>query len=267
MYTTQEQKDIYVEKLFSDLVLFEWDVLHVSSNTDRIEVMEIIAEDLVHHTLKEELNFLFVNDVEKLNFTNIKNHIFKQIINEWLTFCDDVLMYPKDDAIAVVKEGDRVKFVYDIVNNYFDKYQRFIYSEIIDTFFALFIQTPITKNRQILIERVLQSKLNSSKDSQKMHKFTQVFSRVKIAQDKKNHDMNLLNIKVKELMGNLSVDENIEFDEDNEVLLDIEDCEYDIAELEETGIYEFDDLLAGLRDDMISSMIKEIGQAKNSPIR
>jgi len=256
MYKTQEQKNAYVDKLFADVVLFEWDVLHVSSNTDRIEVMEIVAHDLVHETLKNELNFLHVNAVDKLNFSNVKNHIFKQMINEWLTFCDDVLMYPRDDAIAVVKEGHRVKFIYNIVNEYFEKYQRFIYIEIIDTFFSLFERTPITKNRQILIERVLQSKLNASKDLQKMHKFTQVFSRVKIAQDKKKYELNILNSKVKELMGNLSVVDSIELDKDNEILLDIEDCEYDIQELEETGIYEFDDLLAGLRDNMISSMIK-----------
>ena len=266
MYKTQEQKDAYVEKLFSDVVLFEWDVLHVSSSTDRIEVMELIAQDLVHNTLKNELNFIYVHDVKKLDFSNIKSYIFKQMINEWLTFCDDVLMYPKDDAIAVVKQGERIKFIYDIVNNYFDKYQRFIYSEIVDTFFSLFVRTPVTKNRQILIERVLQSALNTSKDSQKIHKFTQVFNIVTIAKSKKNAQLHILNSQVKELMGNLSIDNHIEFGVDNEILLDIEDCEYDIEDLEKRGIYEFDELLASLRENMISSMIK-IGQSKKSPIR
>lgn len=261
MYKTQEQKDAYVEKLFSNVTLFEWDVLHVSSSTDRIEVMELIAKELVHNTLKNELNFVYVHDVEKLNFSKIKSYIFKQMINEWLTFCDDVLMYPKADALDVVKQGERIKFIYNIVNSYFDKYQRFIYSEIVDTFFTLFVRTPVTKNRQILIERVLQSILNTSKGSQKILKFTQVFNRVKIARNKKNSELQILNSQVKELMGNLSVDDNIKFEADNEILMDIEDCEYDIEDLEKTGIYEFDEFLASLRENMISSMIK-IGQAK-----
>lgn len=260
MYKTQEQKDAYVEKLFSDVTLFEWDVLHVSSNTDRIEVMELIAEDLIHKTLKNELNFLYVQDVEKINFSKVKSFIFKQMINEWLTFCDDVLMYPKADAIAVVKQGKRIKFIYNIVNDYFDKYQRFIYNEVVDTFFSLFMRTPVTKNRQILIDRILQSKLNTSRESPGIYKFTQVFNRVTIAKNKKNAELHILNSKIKELMGHLSVDDKIEFDEDNEILLDIEDYEYDIEDLEKTGIYEFDELLAGLRDNMVSSMIK-IGQA------
>jgi len=264
MYNTQEQKDTYVEKLFSDVTLFEWDVLHVSSNTDRIEVMEIIAQELVQNTLKYELNFLHLHDVDQVSFKNIKSTIFKQMIDEWLTFCKDVLMYPKEDAIAAVKEGERIKFIYHIVNDYFDKFQRFIYSEIVDTFFDLFARIPITKNRQILIERVLQSKLNISKESQKIHKFTQVFNRVKIAQTKKNHELNLLNAKIKDLMNSLPQTNEAE-SENNEVLLDIEDCEYDIQELEEMKIYNFDTLLAGLRDDMISSMI-HIGQG-NSPTR
>ena len=256
MYKTQEEKDAYVEKLFSDVALFEWDVLHVSSNTDRVEVMEIIADSLVYNTLKYELNFLHVHDVEKLNFSNIKGYIFKQMINEWLTFCDDVLFYPKDDAIKVVKQGQRIKFIYSIVNDYFSKYQRFVYSEVVDTFFKLFERLPVTKNRQILIERILQSQLNYSKDPQKIYKFTQVFNRIKIAQDKKKKELYKLNERAKELMGHLSENENIEFDEDNEILLDIEDCEYDIQELEETGIYEFDDVIETLRENLIAGMIK-----------
>ena len=261
MYTTQEEKDAYVNKLFSDVSLFEWDVLHVSSNTDRIEVMELIAKDLVHYTLKNELNFLYVQDVENLDFSNLKSFIFKQIINEWLTFCKDVLMYPKADAISVVKQSDRVKFIYNIVNNYFDKYQRFIYSEMVDTFFSLFTRIPVTKSRQILIERILQSQFNSSRESQRIYKFNLVFNRVKIAKNKKNEKLNILNAQIKELMGHLSADDNIAFEEDNEILLDIEDLEYDIEELEKTSLYEFDELLAGLRDNMISSMI-QVGKEK-----
>lgn len=266
MYITQEEKDAYVNKLFSDVNLFEWDVLHVSSNTDRAEVMELIAEDLVHNTLKKELNFLYVKDLEDLSFLKLKSFIFKQIINEWLTFCNDVLMYPKADAINVVKQSERVKFIYNIVNSYFDKYQRLIYSEIIDTFFSLFVRTPVTKNAQILIERVLQSEFNAYKDTQKIYKFSQVFNRVKIAKNKKNAELQKLNSQIKELMAYLTVNDEIEFDEDNDILMDIEDIEYEIEDLEKTGIYEFDDFLAGLRDNMISSMII-IGKDKYIPIR
>jgi len=255
MYNTQEQKDIYIKKLFSDVALFEWDVLHVSSNTDRVEVMEIIAKSLVQDTLKYELNFLHLHDVEKLDFSKIKSYIFQQMINEWLTFCDDVLMYPKEDALRVVKEGDRIKFIYAIVNDYFAKYQRFVFSEVVDTFFSLFLRLPVTKNRQILIERVLQSEINYSKEPQKISKFSQAFNKIKAAKEKKNHDLSLLNIKVKELMGNISIDQDPKFEEDNEILLDIEDCEYDIQELEDTGLYEFDDAIATLRENLIAGMI------------
>lgn len=256
MYSTQEQKDAYVEKLFSDVTLFEWDVLHVSTNTDRVEVMEIICEELVHDTLKHELNFLYVNDVEKINFSNIKGFIFKQMINEWLTFCDDVLMYPKESAIAVVKQGDRIKFIYSIVNSYFEKYQRFIYSEIINTFFTLFERLPVTKNRQIQIERILQSKLNYSKDPQRIYKFNQLFSRIKIAQDKKSKELHRLNSNLKKLKSQLCEnEEKIDINEDNEILLDIEDCEYDIEELEQARIYEFDDAIANVRENLITGMI------------
>ena len=256
MYNTQEEKDAYVEKLFSDISLFEWDVLHVSSNTDRVEVMEIIAHTLVYDTLKHELNFLHLQSIEDINFSNIKSTIFKQMIDEWLTFCDDVLIYPKEDAIKTVKEGDRIKFIYNIVNDYFMKYQRLIYSDVVDTFFSLFLRLPVTKNRQILIERVLQSNLNYSKDPQKISKFSQAFNRIKIAQDKKNQELAALNNKLKELSGKMNIKEDTQFEDDNEILLDMEDLEYEIQELKDTGLYEFDDMIASLRENLISGMTK-----------
>ncbi len=256
MYDTQEEKEIYIEKLFSDVSLFEWDVLQVSSNTDRAEVMEIIAHTLVYDTLKYELNFLHLLSIEKINFSNIKSSIFKRMINEWLTFCDDVLMYPKEDSIKVVKEGTRTKFIYDIVNDYFMKYQRFIYSEVVDTFFSLLLKFPITKNRQLLIEEVLQSNLNYSKNSQKISKFSQAFNRIKIAQDKKKQELAVLNKKLKELSKKANIDEDTQFEDDNEILLDMEALEYDIQELKDTGLYEFDETIATLRENLISGMIK-----------
>ncbi len=256
MYSTQEQKEIYIEKLFSDVSLFELDILHVSSNTDRVEVMEIIAHTLVHDTLKHELNFLHLHSIEKINFSNIKSSIFKQIISEWLTFCDDFLMYPKEDAIKVIKEGTRIKFIYNIVNDYFIKYQRFVYSEVIDTFFSLLLKLPMTKNKQILIEGVLQSNLNYSENSQKISKFSQVFNRIKIAEDKKKKELTLLNEKLKELSKKINIDEDTQFEDDNETLLDVEDLEYDIQELKDTSLYEFDEMIATLRENLISGMTK-----------
>jgi len=252
MFKTQKQKENYINKLFNNVELFEWDVLHISSNIDRAEVMEIIAENLVYNNLKDEINFLNITNIEKINFKKIKSSIFSEIINEWLNFCDDVLMYPKKDAILVVKQGERIKFIYSLVNSYYDKFHRIIFSKMFDTFLEYFNKTPITNNQQIFIEKILQSNLNEDKNFFTIHKFIQLQSRVKIAQNKKNKEIDNINIKIKELMEKLNHSQA----EDDEIVLKIEDYDYEVNELEKKGLYEFDEIIAKLRNNMIDAMKK-----------
>ena len=256
MFNTQEQKENYINKLFSDVELFEWDVLHISSNEDRAEIMDMLAENLVYDLLKKDINFLHIKNLDNINLKKIKSSIFSEIINEWLNFCDDVLMYPKDDAILVVKQGQRVKFIYSIVNSYFDKFHRIIFSEMVDTFLEYFNKTLITKKDKIFIEKILQSKLNDDVNSLTLHKFSQLYSRVRIAQDKKNREIKKISNKIKELNKNLHTFLDIDADKKNEILLEIEDFEYDIEELEDKGLYEFDDIIARLRNNMMDAMQK-----------
>lgn len=256
MLDTQEQKENYINKLFNNIELFEWDVLHVSSTADKAEIMEIIAKNIVHNTLKEEINFLHIKNIEKISLKKIKSSIFSEIINEWLYFCDDALKYPKYDAINTIKEGDRIKFIYSIVNDYFDKYNRIIFSEMVDTFLEYFDNTPIPKTKQIFIEKVLQSDLNEDTSTITLHKFNQLYSRARLAQDKKNREIAKINIKIKALMNRLNHADDIDFDEDNEMLLDIEDYEYEIEEIEKKGLYEFDEIIARLRSNMMDGMRK-----------
>lgn len=254
MLDSQEQKENYINKLFNNVELFEWDVLHISSNADKEEVMEIIAEHIVNNALRNEINFLYIKNLEKINLKKIKSAIFTEIINEWLIFCDDALKYPKEDAILVIKQGDRIKFIYSIVNDYFDRYNRVVFSEMVDTLLKCFDATPITKTKQIFIEKVLQSTLNQDVNSLSLHKFSQLYSRVRIAQDKKKIEINKINNKIKELMGRLNNNDDIDFDGDNEILMDIEDYEYDIEDLKKKGLYEFDDIIARLRNNMMDAM-------------
>ena len=65
MYRTQEEKQKYIDKLFKDRALFEWEVLHVSSHYDRLEIMEMLAQTLVRDKLKYEINFLYLQ-IKKL---------------------------------------------------------------------------------------------------------------------------------------------------------------------------------------------------------
>lgn len=254
MFDTKEQLENYVDKIFNDIELFEWDVLHVSTNTDRAEVIEILSKDFVKNSLKEDINFLYITDIENIKFNKIKQAIFKDIVSEWVEFCDDVLSYSKEEALAAIRKDGRISFINDIVNSYFKKFHRVIFSQMFDTFLELFNQTPITKNKQLFIDKILHGTLNMDTNSTSISRFSQLYNRIRIAQDIKNKEVHKLNLRIKDLMGQLNSTSDIDFDEDNELLYDIEDLEEDLEELENTSLYEFDEMIARLRENMLDSM-------------
>jgi hypothetical protein len=254
MLDTKEQLEEYIGKIFSSVELFEWDVLHVSTNTDRAEVVQILAESFVKDSLKHEINFLYISDIENIKYSKIKQEMFKEIVSEWVSFCDDVLNISKEKAIEEVKKDGRANFLNSIVNNYFQKFHRIIFNEMFNSFLDFFNKLPVTKNKQIFIEKILKSSLNRDSRSISIHKFSQLYTRVTIAKDNKNKEILRLKGRIKELKDQLYSTSDINFEEDNEILYDIEDLEEDLEELKRTDLYHFDDLIGSLRDNMIDSM-------------
>ena len=151
MYRTQDEKQKYIDELFKDRTLFEWEVLHVSSHYDRIEIMEILAQTLVRNKLKYEINFLYLQSYDNFKLTQIINILFHEIANEWMSFATEVLYYPNDKA--------RVKFIHDIAEDYYEKYRRYIFEEVADTFIELVSNTKQNNKTTKLIQETLQSDL------------------------------------------------------------------------------------------------------------
>jgi hypothetical protein len=107
MYRTQEEKQKYIEKIFKDRALFEWEVLHVSSHYDRLEIMEILAQAIVRGKLKYETNFLYLESFKEFKFSQIVNILFHEIANEWISFATEILYYPKREAIQELQDKYR----------------------------------------------------------------------------------------------------------------------------------------------------------------
>ena len=195
MYKTQEQVQEYIYKIFSDKSLFEWEVLHVSSHYDRLDIMKILAQTLVRDRLKYEINFLYIKSYKDFQFSQIVNILFHEIANEWLSFATEILYYPKEAAIEELQDKTRVKFIHSLATEYYEKYQRQIFEESADTFIELVGNVEHEKNLNKLIEEVLQSDLIKNRQILEMHNFSQLYSRVKAAQDVKN--LEIITVKTK----------------------------------------------------------------------
>ncbi|EDZ62543.1 hypothetical protein SMGD1_2774 [Sulfurimonas gotlandica GD1] len=254
MYRTQEEKQKYIDKIFKDKALFEWEVLHVSSHYDRLEIMQILAQTLVRDKLKYEINFLYLESYDDFKFTQIVNIIFHEIANEWISFATDILYYPKKEAIEELQGKERVKFIHSLAKSYYEKYKRQIFEEIADTFIELVSNVKQDKDATKLIQETLQSNLIKNRQILEMHNFSQLFTRIKSAQNIKNSDITTAKMKVVEMKKKYA-NPNIDADEKQKYYSLLEKSNKELTKLKHQGLDKFDPGIKRLKDTMVQSMI------------
>jgi len=254
MYKTKEEKQKYIAKIFKNKALFEWEVLHVSSHYDRLEIMEVLAHILVREKLRYELNFLYLEKYEDFNFSQIVNIIFHEIANEWVSFATEILNYPKQDAIQEIQNRVRVRFIHSLAKDYYEKYRRKIFEEVGDTFIELVASAKSEKHMTRVIQETLESNLIKNRQILDMHNFYQLYKRTKVARNMKNSDIASLKIKINDLKVIYS-DPNIKIDEKERLYSQIERTNKELDKVASHGLDHFDKAIKRLKDTMVQSMM------------
>lgn len=249
----EEEKEEYIEKIFSDKALFEWEVLHISSHYDRVEVMQIISDVLVTDKLKYELNFLHIKEYKDFKFSQIINLIFHEIANEWLSFATNIMYCSKEEAIEALQDKTRVIFIHSLSINYYKKYRRQIFEKVSSTFIELVSNAKNDKDTNELINKVLKSDMIKNKQILSMHNFSQLYKRVKIAQDVKNKQVSMANKKLIELKIKYE-SQNDEYEQEKLLKLFKKDkCEFE--KLQNKSLDNFDSGVSRLKDTMVHTMM------------
>ncbi len=254
MYKTQEEKQQYIEKIFKNKALFEWEVLHVSSHYDRLEIMEVISHILVREKLRYELNFLYLDKYEDFKFSQIVNIIFHEIANEWVSFATEILHYPKRDAIQEIQNKIRVRFIHSLAKDYYEKYRRKIFEEVGDTFIELVASAKSEKNITRVIHETLQSNLIKNRQILDMHNFEQLYKRTKAARGIKNSEIASLKIKINDLKI-IYVDLDTKSDEKEKLYGQIERLHKELDKTVNCSLDNFDKAIKRLKDTMVQSMM------------
>ncbi len=254
MYRTQEEKQEYIDKIFSDKSLFEWEVLHVSSHYDRLEIMQILSETLVRDRLKYEINFLYMKSYKDFNFSQIVNILFHEIANEWLSFATEILYCSKKDAVLEIQDKTRVKFIHSIATLYYEKYRGEIFQEVADTFLELVGSVKNDKNINEFIEEVLQSDLIKNKQILSMHNFSQLYRRVKAAQNIKNSDIISVKMKISELQESYK-NSKLDIDKRQRLLKLLNRSKIELEKLNHLGLDKFDAGISRFKETMVQSML------------
>ena len=231
--------DELVKSIFSDKVMFEKHILDVTCNSDRIDVMDILAKRLVRILLKEELNFLYMKDLTNFKFSLIVNLLFREIANEWVSYAVDSLAYSQEDALEVIQHKSNVMLLLRLVKEYFKQYKIYFVQEIADTFIELVENMPSPSTSNDLIDEVLKSGFVKSQGISVVYSYSQLWGRVKNAHKIKKNDITKLQIKLSEAQD---IEKRKQYEYDEEVLA-----------LQPLAF--FDDAILRLRNAMVKYMM------------
>ena len=236
----ETEKDELIASIFSDKKVFEKEVLNVTCNSDRIEVMDILAKRMIHVLLKEELNFLYMKDLSNFKFSLIVNLLFREIANEWVSYAEEFLEYSRDDALDIIQEKINVMFVLGIVKEYFRQYKIYFVQEIADTFIDLVESMPSRDSSNDLINEVLKSDLVKKENITIVFSYAQLWSRVRHAHDAKKEKISKFQIKISEATDSRK----------------LEKLEYEEEALEAKPLAFFNEALLRLRNTMVQYMMR-----------
>lgn len=193
---TKAEVEKRISAIFSSKVEFEKYILNVTCESDRVEVLEIVAYRLIRVLLKEELSFLYMKDLKSFKFSLIINIMFKELANEWVSYAQEFLGYSRESALEMMQEKSRVLFLLELTKGYFRTYKIYFLQEIADTFIELVENMPSPARSNALIDKVLRSDFTKSKNISVVYSYSQLWRHVKHAQSLKKKEITKLQIKI-----------------------------------------------------------------------
>jgi len=239
----QAEEDELIEAIFSKRDVFEKHILGVYSDEGRVEIMEILSKRMIHVLLKDEFNFLYMNDLRNFKFSLIINLLFREIANEWVSFAIETLMLTKDKALEEIQDKSRIVYILSIVKWYFKTYKSYFAKEIADTFIELVSIMPNPTLNNELIKHVIRSGFVRDQNISVVLNYNQLWSRVKNAHNNKNQQLSKIQIKISELV------------EEGEST-SARKYAYESKKLEAKPLAFFDDAIMRLRETMVNFMLE-----------
>jgi hypothetical protein len=252
MFKTKEEKYEYLQKIFEDVSLFEWEVLHVTTSQDRQEVMEILSKTLVRDTIKEKVNFLYFKSLNDFDIKAIKPALFKEMVNEYVSFAVDVLYLDKDEVRKDI--GSKASFIYTLVDNYMQNYESLIYEEIVDTFIELAQTATHSKQSLKIVHEVLETLLVVHKQMIAIQDVKHLLSKVRSAYNFKNLELSKFQVKVTELRHKLK-DESLDDEQRDNLLLALYSQEKKLEYIEQSTLEKYDAALQRLKNTMLQQLL------------
>ena len=246
-----------VEKIFTSSVFFEKEILHVASNSDRSDIMNILRVKLVRDILKEHINFLYIRDLSDFTLKPIVNILFKEIANEWIHYAMDTLDYSKDEALLELQPKDRVRLIHTLAASYYREYKSYIFEEIADTFIELIASISHSSDKSILVNAVINSELIANRNVLGINNFDQLYKKARSAKNLKTSEVSTVQMKISDILKDLNNPKISDTDREK-LLIVLPKYEKKEKQIIAKNLEHFDASLQRVKTTIINSLSREI---------
>lgn len=254
---TEEEREKIIDDIFTNITLFEKEILHVVKDDDRADIMRIISQYMVKDILKEHINFLYIKKLSDFTLRPIKNILFKEIANEWISYAMDTLHMSKDDALYELQPKERVKLIHGLAANYYKYYKIHIFESIADTFIELIASISHASDKSILVNAVINSDLIANRSALGINSFDQLYKKARSAKNLKSLEVSKIQMSITNTLSDIS--SNTKSNEEKEKLLIVlAKYEKQAKETQLKKLEHFDANLQRVKRSIINSLDKEI---------
>jgi hypothetical protein len=251
----QVGREEFIEKIFKKNSVFEKEVLNITNEDDRVEIMQILAKFIVGDVLKEELNFLYIQRFSDFTFKPIINILFKEIANEWIYFAMQELSFTKKEALLEIQTKKRVLFIRSLVESYYKNYKHYIFKEIADTFIELVENIPNANTQNRVVNEVLKSDLITYNNMVAVYNFRQLWNMVKNAQNLKQTTLKRLKSDIKKISKQLEK-EQLSTQKRDKLSSSLKKNKKELKKLSKRSLDRFDEAIKRFKNTLVNSMLE-----------
>jgi len=196
----------YIDTIFSDVLTFEKEVLHVKCDEDRKEIMTLLCKDVCYESrIAPTVNFLKLKGLDAIDFSAVTIVLVELLLVELESLLEEK-RYTPTDIKKITKDKEYLKFMYTLMGTYSRRFSSIFYKEVVNTFFELLSVADKAENVSPIVLEIIngnnekKSLLEQHGGGQILYRPEQAWMRVKQARDDKKRKSQVYQIEITRLI-------------------------------------------------------------------
>ncbi len=196
----------YIQDLFSDVKVFEKEVLYVNCDEDRKEVMTLMSKEMCASSkIAHQISFLKLKTINDLSFEGVNIALVQMFLAELISLLKE-RRYTFTEIETIKKNKEHLKFLYKLAQVYMLRFGGLLYKEMVNTFFERVSVAGKPEKISRIVDEVIsgtdtrKSLLEQHGGGQILYKPDQAWMRVKQARDDKNRKVQVYQVEIVKLV-------------------------------------------------------------------